>query len=180
MVWNSKRKKQKTTYNVAREALIKEYGSIQKVPNKYIDFLNILVEKETPEGDRFIRWDFVQRSDNQIIATYNHIMGEVRTMINPNIYLYPNPTRDCIWDCPIRDLCLAMDDGRELEVKTTMEMVFEERPREEDSNEIQWRDKLVYPTEPLGEVDPEEFKLDLEEFEVELPDEYAGFEFDKE
>jgi hypothetical protein len=170
-------KKQKTTHHLVREALIAEYGSIQKAPMKYIDFLNTMAEKETPEGDRFIRWDFVQRTANQLISTYNHIMGELRTMINPNLYLYPCPTRDCIWDCPLRDICIAQDDAREQDVKFWLETMYEKRPRGEDGKEADWRSKLKWPTETLPAVEPSEFAMDLENmFDIVLPDEYADYE----
>jgi hypothetical protein len=172
-------KKQKTTYALARAEIIKDFGSVQNAPSKYIEFLNHLVEKETPEGDRFIRWDFVQRSEHQIEATYNHIMGELRDMLVSN-YLYPNPTRDCIWDCPVRDICLAMDDGRQKEVELTLDADYEQRPREEDSKEIEWRDKIKWPEFPLGEVTEDEFKLELEDFDVVLEEEGFSFNFDRE
>jgi hypothetical protein len=159
-------KKQKTTYHLVREALIKEFGSIKQAPNKYIDFLNIFAELEFPEGDRFIRWDFVRRSPAQIISTYNHIIGEVRTMINPNLYLYPNPTRDCIWDCPIRDICIAMDDARMEDVLFSKNTEYEKRPRGEDGNSEKWRKNLKYPEDPLKEVTPDEFKLELKDVQL--------------
>lgn len=166
-------KKQKTTYALAREEIIKEYGSVAKAPNKYVEFLNILAEKEMPEGDRFIRWDFVTRTQNQKIATYNNIMGEVRIMINPNLYLFPNPTRDCIWDCPLRDICLAYDDARYDEVEYTLQSEYEYRPRGEDGNQDEWREKIVWPANALPPVDENEFKLDLEQvFCVNLDDAY--------
>jgi len=167
-------KKQKTTYALLRQAIIDDFGSIQKAPNKYIEFLNIMAEKETPEGDRFIRWDFVKRSRNQLISTYNHVMGEARTMIDPNIYLYPNPTRDCIWDCPLRDVCLALDDHRNEEVNFMLSDGYENRPRGEEGKEPEWRDKLVYPEEQLGLALDSDFAEELDSvFDIELPSEFT-------
>lgn len=167
-------KKQKTTHHLARTALIEEYGSIQKVPMKYIDFLNTLAEKETPEGDRFIRWDFVQRTDEQLKSTYNHIMGEVRAMINPSLYLYPNPTRDCIWDCPLRDVCIALDCNNIDEVENILRMNFEKRPRGEDGKEADWRSKIAWPKDTLPPVEPSEFAMSSESlFDLVLPDIYT-------
>jgi hypothetical protein len=165
-------KKQKTTYALAKQAMIDEYGTINKVPNKYIDFLNCLAEKESAEGDRFIRWDFVKRSRAQIITTYKHIMGEVEDMIDSNKYLYPNPTRDCIWDCPLRDVCLAVDDDREEEAKFILETSYEQRPRGEEGKEPEWKEKLVYPTEPQTLATDADFAMELDlVFGLVLPDE---------
>lgn len=170
-------KKQKTTYALARQAIIDEFGSVAKAPNKYIEFLNYLAEKETPEGDRFIRWDFVQRSEQQKISTYNHIMGELQLMLNPNLYLYPNPTRDCIWDCPLRDVCLAYDDGRYDEVEFILSSCYEPRPRGEEGQEPEWRTRIKWPEGPLPPVDESEFELELDNvFCVELPDDYDVYE----
>jgi hypothetical protein len=167
-------KKQKTTYHLVREAIIDEYGSIQKAPNKYIEFMNTMAEKETPEGDRFIRWDFVKRSPEFIISTYHHIMGEVQQMINPDLYLYPNPTRDCIWDCPLRDACLISDNGRKDEVKTYLNTFYEHRPRGEEGEEPEWRSKIVYPDTPAALGKEEEFISDWDRlFNIELPEEYV-------
>ncbi len=30
-------------------------------------------------------------------------------MCNPNLPLYPNPTKDCSWDCNFRDICIMVD-----------------------------------------------------------------------
>lgn len=138
-------KKQKTTYQLVRKEIIEDYGSVQVAPNKVIEFLNHMAEQNFPEGDRFIRWDLVKRSKEQLISTYNHIMGEVRMMINPNLYLFPNPTRDCIWDCPLRDICIALDDGRLDDVNYTLEMEYSKRPREEDGDQEAWMDKIKWP-----------------------------------
>lgn len=162
-------KKQKTTHYLVREELIKKYGSVQKSPNKYIEFLNTLAEQETEEGDRFIRWDMVKRTSAQLISTYNHIMGELDIMLNPNIYLFPNPTRDCGWDCPIRDVCLAMDDNRPDDVAFILDD-YELRPREEDGKEIEWRSKLKFPDGDPLPVTEDEFALALEEITIDLGD----------
>lgn len=166
-------KKQKTTYSLIRQELINAYGAVSKAPMKYIDFLNYFAEQETEEGDRFIRWDAIQRSKAQIISTYNNIMGEVHTMINPNLYLFPNPTRDCIWDCPLRDVCLAMDDNRMDDVNLILTTDYEKRARGEEGEEPEWRHKIKYPDNPQGEVTNDEFKLDLTNmFDIVLPDKY--------
>lgn len=138
-------KKQRTTYQLLRQELIKEFGEVKKAPAKLIDFLNVLASQESPEGDKFIRWDLVTRTREQKISTYNHIIAEAKMMIDPDLYLFPNPTRDCIWDCPFRDACLMMERGEESQVKAWLEADFEKRPREEDGNIDSWRDGIPWP-----------------------------------
>jgi hypothetical protein len=173
-------KKQKTTYSLYRKALIEEYGEVRRAPKKMIDFLNWLASEETPEGDRFIRWDMVTRTREQKISTYHHIMAEVKMMIDPDLYLFPNPTRDCIWDCPFRDACLMMDKGQKDQARKWLEEYFEPRPREEDGNIQEWRARIPWPDTPQGEV----LKAELEQIELSadqtlniiLPDKYKDLE----
>lgn len=137
-------KRQKTTYNLVKQEIIKDYGKVNAAPDDIIQFLNHLAEQEAPEGDRFIRWDFVKRNRNQIESTYRHILGELQLMLNPNLYCFPSPTRDCIWDCPIRAICIAMDSGDQELIDKEM-LNFEKRPRDEDGNIEEWRENLQYP-----------------------------------
>lgn len=108
----SKDKAQRTTHALYREALIKAYG---KVPQEYIDILNHYAELETPEGNSFIRIDVVERNKKAKLATYQNIIAEGKDMLNSELSIYPNPTRDCMWDCPFRTVCLTIDEGGEYE-----------------------------------------------------------------
>lgn len=137
-------KKQKTTYSLLKQEIIKDYGSVQAAPSKIIQFLNCLAAAEAPEGDRFIRWDFVERTPEQIKATENHIYGELRHMLDSNIYCYPTPTRDCIWDCPFREACIAMDKN-DKEYYEEILRDYEPRPRDEDGNIDPWRANIKWP-----------------------------------
>jgi hypothetical protein len=38
-------------------------------------------------------------------------MMELEDMANPNLPLYPNPSKDCEWGCPLQAACVAMDRG---------------------------------------------------------------------
>lgn len=144
-------KKQRTTAALLKKELIKDFGSVQKAPKKLVDFYNTLLGQETPEGDRFIRWDLVTRTKEQKIATFNHIMAEVELMTNPNMHLFPNPTRDCIWDCPFREQCLMLDNGQEHLVQQSLDLEFEERPHTQDGNIEPWRENVPWP-EKYGEA----------------------------
>ena len=145
-------KKQKTTYNLFRKELIKDFGTVTKAPKKMIDFLNTLAALETPEGDRFIRWDLVTRNREQKISTYHHIIAEAKMQIDPDLYLFPNPTRDCIWDCNFREACLMMDRGQDKDAKIWLDTYFEPRPREEDGNIEPWRVNIPWPDTERGKA----------------------------
>lgn len=139
-------KKQKTTYSLVKQEIIKDYGKVALAPDKIIQFLNHMAALESPEGDRFIRWDFVKRTETEIEATERHIYGELHQMLNPDLYCYPSPTRDCIWDCPIRSLCLAQDRDDTEECQLFM-ADFEQRPHNEDGNIEPWRENIPWPKE---------------------------------
>lgn len=40
---------------------------------------------------------------------------ELEDMTNPHLPLYPNPTKDCSWGCPIQAACVALDAGEDWE-----------------------------------------------------------------
>lgn len=145
-------KKQKTSYGLVKAAIIKDYGEVRKAPVKVMEFLNNLAAEESPEGDRFIRWDLVTRNDEQKISTYRNIMAEVKLMSDPDLYLFPNPTRDCIWDCDFRDACLMMERGQTDEAMKWLKLGFEPRPREEDGNIENWRVNIPWPELDQGKA----------------------------
>lgn len=139
-------KRQKTTYSLVKQEILDEYGKVENAPSSIIQFLNYMAEQEAPEGDRFIRWDFVKRSEEELAAHERHIYGELRQMLNPDLYCYPSPTRDCIWDCPVRDWCLALDRNDTQTIEEFMRN-FEKRPHNEDGNVDPWRENIPWPDE---------------------------------
>jgi hypothetical protein len=168
-------KKQKTTYNLFRKALLDDYGEVRKAPAPMITFLNHLAAQETPEGDRFIRWDLVTRNKGQKESTYRHILAEASMMIDPDLYLFPNPTRDCIWDCPFRDACLMMEKGEEEQAQQWLNEGFEPRPREEDGNIDSWRVNIPWPDKngnPVGTLVEENLLSPDTSINLILPEKY--------
>lgn len=135
-------KQQKTTSSRYRKELLKLYPD-GNFPEKYVEFLNTLSERETPEGNEFIRSDEVERNMDAKVSTYNHIWNEVREMINPDIAIYPNPTRDCSWDCTeFRPVCIAMDEGDDWQYLIEQ---FYRRKESEHGNE-EWRERISWPS----------------------------------
>jgi len=136
-------KRQRTTHRLFKQALIEHGYDMENLPDKYVNYLNYLAEQETYEGDRYIRWDAVRRNEYFKQHEYQMIVLEGMDMLNPNIPLYPNPTRDCTWDCPYRTVCLAICDGSDWEF-----LLQQEFERKED---IDWRSKIDWENPQLME-----------------------------
>lgn len=132
-------KNQKTTHQLLRATLLQHYPD-GNFPGKYVEFLNTLAEQETPEGNRFVRIDTIHVNDDAKANTYKHIIAEGREMIDPDLPIYPNPTRDCAWDCKeMRSVCIAMDEDSDWEYM--LDEFF--KPKGEERHE--WRKKVRWP-----------------------------------
>ena len=110
----STNKTQKTSYSLYKEALNNLYGDRvewRKEFPEYVKYLNYLADQESNDGDKFIRYDKVERWGNHLDSVKEQILMEAREMTDVNLPIYPNPTKDCSWDCPFRTACLAKDDG---------------------------------------------------------------------
>lgn len=127
---------QSTTYRLYYKTLMDTFG---KIPSEYSEILSQIGAKEDAEGDAFIRRDYVTRNTSQKEAEYAKIILEGGEMLNPTLPLYPNPTRDCIWDCNFRSVCLAMDDGSDWGHILKTEYT--------DQEEDEWRSRIKYPSE---------------------------------
>ena len=100
---------QSTTHGLYREALLEIYGDIAKAPVANMKCLNELAARESEDRDDFIRRSKTRRTELQLRATGTQILMEAEDMCNPDLPLYPNPTRDCSWDCGLREICLMVD-----------------------------------------------------------------------
>lgn len=113
-------KSQNTTYDMYVAALKAVYGqTLEECPPKqrveYNKMLNHLAGQETENGDKFIRLDLVRRNPSHLHSVYEQIILETQDMLNPKLPIYPNPTSNCVWDCPFVAPCLAKDDGSDWE-----------------------------------------------------------------
>lgn len=131
----SKDKKQSTTYDLYFKALKDTYGS--KVPASYKDTLDSFKKDETELTDNFIRYDLVRRNKIQALNEYQKITAETLEMMDTDLALYPNPTKDCSWDCDYQAVCLSMDDGSDYE--HILKSEFKER---EEEGELPWVKKI--------------------------------------
>lgn len=102
-------KNQKTTHGLYRQAIIDHFGTIDDATSAHRACLNDLASKEHADRDDFIRRTKTYRNDAQIRAEGSKILLEVEDMCNEDLPLYPNPTRDCSWDCSFRDICIMVD-----------------------------------------------------------------------
>jgi len=139
-------KRQRTTHTLYRAALLEQFPD-GVFPNQYIPFLNDLAAMETLEGNKFIRWDKVTRNDAAKRNFYLNMLGEAAEMVNPLLPIYPNPTRDCAWDCPARSICLATDDGGDPEYLLKEE--FKERLEGKDP----WRKNIKWPMQTQEQLE---------------------------
>ena len=62
-----------------------------------------------------------------IIANVFEMEGRINQLgpIGVKMFAYPNPTRDCSWDCEFFDVCGMFDDGARVEA--AINELFEER-----------------------------------------------------
>jgi hypothetical protein len=134
--------RQSTTYRLYRRALIEHYGT---VPEKYYSFLAILGDAQDENGDRFIRQDVLRRNQTQREVEQAKIVQEVLEMLDPGLPLYPNPTKDCGWDCAFKAPCLANDDGSDFEHILRTEYAQWAGYKDD------WRSKVKYPDAASGE-----------------------------
>jgi hypothetical protein len=132
-------KNQNTTYALYRKALQNAYGDVNRAPTPNIQYLNYLQSQETEKADSLIRFDTIERNQNQIESEGLKILQETLEMLNPDLPLYPNPTRDCSWDCGFREACIGMDSG--LDWEHELELTTVDREEEVTS----WRQRVRYP-----------------------------------
>lgn len=116
-------------------ALIERYG---KVPAEYREHMAALLEEETEYGDAFVRQTRIRRSPKSSANFEKQLLDTVEDMLNSELKVYPNPTRDCAWDCQVRTACITMDDGYDYE--DVLEQNFISRPEETD-----WRERIEWP-----------------------------------
>ena len=138
----SKNKSQYTTARMYEKTCMEYYG---KVPDEYREIINHFAATETPDADRFVKRETIYRNQTFADNEERKIFDEIDDMIDPKLKLYPNPTRDCTWDCNYRAVCLAMDDGSDYDYMLQTEYVKWEG---EGYQSNEWRRRLKYP-EPL-------------------------------
>jgi len=92
---------------------------------------------EDEHRDRYIVRETIRRNATMCNAEAVKILLEVEDMINPDLPIYPNPTRQCPYMCSFLAPCVSMDDGGDWE--TELEQEFSERDQAPDR---MWRNRL--------------------------------------
>lgn len=107
-------KNQLTTAKLYEEALLDVYGSPENIPQKQESFLNKLILEEGVSGNKYIQVDRVFRNEEQHESALLNLRQEAKDQINAleSEHLYPNPTRDCNWDCDFMVPCLLKEEQR--------------------------------------------------------------------
>ena len=128
-----------TSHRLYKIALEKLYTDVSKAPAQNIRFLGDLAAQETEHRDAYIRRDLITRNEHQIAAEGQKILLELPSMLNPDIAIYPSPTRDCHY-CAFQDPCVAVDDGSDYEEE--LEAISQTRAQEYNT----WRPYLRIPS----------------------------------
>ncbi len=130
-----------SSYRLYKTALEKLYTSVEKAPGKNQRFLGDLAAQETEHRDAYIMRDLVTRNEYQIAAEGTKILLECEEMLNPDLPLYPSPTRDCHF-CSFMDPCISLDDGSDWEAE--LDAMSQSRAQEYNT----WRPHLQLPSPP--------------------------------
>ncbi|MGL5078940.1 MAG: PD-(D/E)XK nuclease family protein [Waterburya sp.] len=126
-----------TSYPLYRERLQNLYGDVEKAPRANIDFLWDLAQGENPDRDRYIIREKVFRNAITSETEFEKILLELEDMMNPDLALYPNPSRDCAHMCSFNSACVSYDDGSDWEFE-----LLENFASRDSDLERYWRRRL--------------------------------------
>ena len=101
----SKAKDIDTTVDIYYDAIIENGFD----PNDYADVLGSIATK------KFFLREPVVRNPHEIASFGEMLDGEMVDMTNPDLPRYSNKQSDCTWRCSYKSLCLATDDGGDVE-----------------------------------------------------------------
>lgn len=78
------------------------------------DYAEVLT-KLGAQDDRFFRRIPIFRNKHELDTFALNLKGEVKDMVKKGQIMYPNPNRDCGWDCEFRTLCKAENEGGDVD-----------------------------------------------------------------
>jgi hypothetical protein len=151
-----------TSAPLYEKALINFYGSIERATGAHQNFLTDLMRKEDENKDRFIQREYIFRSRRQCASEAQKILLELEDMLNPDLPLYPNPTRECSRMCSFVQPCVAFDRNEDWEG-----MLAEGFSARDQAPDRMWRRRLPDPTK-LAAMREQNIIPDLEAMQVEL------------
>lgn len=139
---------QNTNYALYNRTLKDVYGDWDNFPMENKVYLNKLAAEETEDYDGYVRRDWIYRNQHQLAAQGEKILLEAEEILNPNLALYPNPSKDCSWQCPLEPVCVAMDDGSDWE-SLLLSLAAPRQPNTQEEQD-KWRNHLPSPENLLA------------------------------
>lgn len=153
---------QVTSATLYQDALERMYGDVMKAPEANREFLTGLMLSEDENKDKYIQRAVVERNDHMCAMEAQKIILELEDMLNPNLPLYPSPTRECSRMCSFVAPCVSFDDGSDWEY--TIEHRYAKRDQAADRL---WRRRLPHP-DKLVAMRKKDIVPDLEEMQIAL------------
>jgi len=153
-----------TSAPLYRRGLELMYGSASNAPEPNQKFLTDLQLKENENKDRFIIREYITRNETQLHMESQKILLELEDMLNPDLALYPNPTRECSRMCGFLSPCVAFDAGADWEGMIGAR--FGQRDSDPDTF---WRRRLPS-VEKMKALRGTKLIPDLEEMQLRLQD----------
>ncbi len=92
-----------TTWEIYQRAIIRNGLDV----NDYTDVRERLQHKQF--FDRKHRY----RTQNELLVAEQELRDTISDMSDPNLRIYRNPTNDCAWDCPYREICIMEFKGED-------------------------------------------------------------------
>ena len=144
------------------------YGDEWKAPEENRKFLTGLMITEDENKDKYILREYLERTSIMTDAEALKILLELEDMLNPDLPMYPNPTRECSRMCSFLGACLAFDNGEDWE--GILQSKFSKRDQAPDR---MWRRRLPSPERmrairlESGDPDLESAQADIQAMSVE-------------
>jgi hypothetical protein len=143
-----------------RKALVNMYGKEGLAPEENRKKLLQFMMEEDEHNDRYIQRQLIERSTTMVNAEAEKILLEMEDILNPDLALYPNPTRDCSRMCSFLNPCVGFDNGDDYE--TMLAGRFVER---DGMGDWYWRKRMPNPS-ALAEMRRQALVPDL--FDVQI------------
>lgn len=155
--------RQSTSAAMYKRMLEMMYGDMTKAPAANRNCYNNLLSREDEDKDYYIARHRVERNEAQLLAFEAKIAMEVEDIANEQLPLYPNPTRDCDWMCPLQAACVAMDDGSDWKYILDTYSIQDEDDSltKREKQGMLWRSYLPEPSEVSSHKDNDQGYSDL-------------------
>lgn len=121
----SKAKNIKTTFETYYNDLLNYYGSLKNIP--IYDYQDILEDLRKRDNEFFKRVK-VEKTQHEIEDIAKRTYLEYKEMSNPNLKMFPTPSRDCNWKCDFREVCISMNQGHDYDY--LLEKEFDKRDKQ--------------------------------------------------